>query len=111
MATKKIGNTYYISWSEGNDSNSGKSKNAPWKSFKKINTKVLKPGDKVLLKRGDIWHERLEIYGGGSEENNVLVSAYGDKNAPKPRIQLSNGMDDICVLVSDVRYNKSGKKF
>ncbi len=108
MATK-IGTTYYVSASEGCDSNSGKSKKSPWKSFKKINAKVLKPGDKILLKRGDVWHERLEIYGGGSVENPVTVSAYGDKDAYRPTIQLNNGIDDICVLISDVRYTKSGK--
>ncbi len=104
-----VGRTYYISSSTGNDDNDAKTEGSAWKTFKNLKTTVLKEGDRVLLKRGDEWNERLEIYGGGSKEHMALVSAYGDKNAPRPRIKLNNTIDDICVLVSDVHYEKDQK--
>lgn len=102
------GTTYYISSSSGNDSNSGTSKGSAWKSFEKINSLVLQPGDKVLLKRGDVWNERLEIYGGGDEKNPVTVSSYGDKKSPKPIIKLNNTINDICLLISDINVFGGG---
>lgn len=104
-----VGTTYYVSSSSGDDSNSGTSKGSAWKSFENVNTRVLKPGDKVLLKRGDVWNERLEIYGGGDEKNHVTVSSYGDKKAPKPIIRLNNTIDDICLLISDINVFGGGE--
>ncbi len=102
-----VGRVYYISSSTGDDSNDALTKETAWKSFKNLKNVVLTAGDRVLLKRGDEWNERLEIYGGGSEEHRAIVSSYGYKNEPKPRIKLNNTIDDICVLVSDVRYDEN----
>ena len=104
---QSVGNTYYISASSGDDAASGLSEGAAWKSFKNVNSTVLKEGDRVLLKRGDVWNERLEIYGGGTDAHPVTVSAYGDKKAMKPQIKLANGVGDICLLISDCRYAQS----
>jgi len=49
--------TYYISSSEGNDSNNGKTESTPWKSLEKLHSSwnQIGPGDKILFKRGDEW--------------------------------------------------------
>ncbi len=104
-----VGRTYYISSSTGNDANDAKTENTAWKTFANLKNTVLKEGDRVLLKRGDEWNERLEIYGGGSEAHRALVSSYGDKSAPKPIVRLNNGINDICMLVSDVRYDANAQ--
>lgn len=101
------GTTYYISSSEGNDDNNGTSKKTPWKSFANVNEMRLQPGDKVLLKRGDEWNERMYIRGTGAKNAWVKISNYGDKNDELPVISLNNDKHDIAIVVTD--YDKSKK--
>lgn len=101
------GTTYYISNSDGNDGNSGTAEGEAWESFANLKTKVLGPGDKVLLKRGDVWSDRLEIMAEGSEQAYAEVGAYGDEALEKPTIRQSGGADDIAVLVKDFYYDGS----
>ena len=80
------GTTYYISQSEGDDSNDGLSEETPWKSFKNLPDLKLKGGDKLLLKCGDRWvgeYFRLNSPTGTSEDNMVLLSSYGKGEKPK----------------------------
>lgn len=99
--------TYYISSSEGDDANGGTSQDSPWKSFANLKNKVLQPGEKVLLKRGDVWQDRLEIMGQGTEDAYVEVGAYGDETLGKPTIRQNGDRDDIAVLVKDFYYDGS----
>lgn len=100
-----MGNTYYVSSSSGSDANDGVSAKSAWKSFEKVKALRLKAGDRVLLKRGDIFHERLEINApAGTAQAWVYVGPYGDLDAPAPVIDMldDDNMDDICVLVQDL---------
>ena len=86
--TEVIGNVYYVSSSNGNDDNDGKSEATAWKTIGKVNTySDFKTGDAVLFKRGDVFRERLTVKGG------LTYSAYG--SGEKPRIYGSpeNGAD------------------
>lgn len=102
------GTTYYIS-STGNDDNSGTTQNSPFKSLNSLINIKLSPNDKVLLKRGDSWkNERLTLAGSGSPSYPIVVSAYGDSKLPKPIIALSQGEDDIAVVINDFVKEKNG---
>lgn len=96
------GTAYYISSSLGSDENDGLSEATPWKSFAHIEAMDLKPGDRVLLRRGDIWHERLTIRGSGRKDAWIFVGSYGDTADPKPEISLQNKRDDIALLATDI---------
>ena len=76
------GRAYCFSNSEGDDENSGLGEGMPLKTISRLmqmqNDDIIKPGDIVLFKRGDEWHEKLITKEG------VTYSAY-DKG-PKPRI-------------------------
>lgn len=82
IITSAWGMDYYISSSKGSDQNSGLSADQPWKTMNKVKNLVVKPGDRILLKRGDVWRENLAIAGSGSESGPLEISAYGD--GPKP---------------------------
>ena len=100
----KKGKTYYISSSAGDDKNDGLSSKKPWKTFKNAAGLRLTGGDRVLLKRGDTWKERLEINApNGTKDAWVYIGPYGDLKASAPVIDLNadDNMDDICVLVQD----------
>ncbi len=107
LASCAQGTTYYISSSEGSDDNNGTSKKTPWKSFAHVNEMRLQPGDKVLLKRGDEWNERMYVRGSGSKNAWVKISYYGDKNDELPVISLNCDKHDIAIVVTD--YNKEKK--
>ena len=83
------GVTYYVSSSTGNDSNDGLSPEKAWKTLQKVTRSedILKAGDAVLFKRGDLWRERVTFYGG------VTYSAYGEGAKPMFYGSPENGAD------------------
>ena len=96
------GTAYYVSSSLGDDQNDGLSESTPWKSFDRIENMDLGPGDRILLRRGDVWHERLTVRGNGRKDAWIFVGSYGDTADPKPEISLQNKKDDIALLASDI---------
>ncbi len=68
---------YYVS-NEGDDNNNGLSKDHPVQTLKKAAESVL-PGDVIMLRRGDIFRESVEIKPG-----NISICAYGEQDKPLP---------------------------
>ncbi|MHA7110653.1 cadherin domain-containing protein [Sunxiuqinia elliptica] len=83
-ATLLAQTSYYVSSSEGNDSNAGTSISHPWKSLEKVNSFKPSAGDKILFKRGDEWEGTLVISASGTTGNPITYGAYG--TGEKPRI-------------------------
>lgn len=75
------GQIYYVS-SSGNDNNSGKSSNKPWRTLAKVNKFSFQPGDIVSLKCGDTWREQL-LPKSGNSRGQVSYTSYGSGNKPK----------------------------
>lgn len=75
-------NAYYLDAQNGNDANNGKSPETAWKSFQNLKQAKLNPGDQVLLKRGSVFHEILEISAQGTAEERITVDAYGEGEKP-----------------------------
>lgn len=71
--------TYYLDATAGNDNNQGTSPEEAWKSLNKIQSLNLKAGDKVLLKKGEIFTGELHIKGTGTPEQQIIIDAYGDR--------------------------------
>ena len=79
--------TYYFSSVSGDDSRTSaqaKNPSTPWKSLSKLNSffSSLKPGDSVLLKRGETFSGSISIGRSGIEGSPVVISAYGSGNRP-----------------------------
>lgn len=80
------GTIYYISSSIGSDSNTGTSPEAPIYSLQLaqslLNSAVV-PGDKILLRRGDEWHDQtLSIDIQASAAHPVTIGTYGVGERP-----------------------------
>ena len=82
--------TYYFS-SSGNDTNSGTSPGAPWKSLSEIYYKSARigghapyfaPGDSILLKAGDTFYERIQMFGDGAVYSRITLGRYGEGANP-----------------------------
>jgi len=77
------GTTYYIDAVNGDDSNSGTSKNSAWKTIDKANRVVLSGGDKLLFKSGCTFIGQLMPKGNGNPEDGaIVISSYGDGAKP-----------------------------
>jgi hypothetical protein len=101
--------TYYVSQSTGDDSLDGLAAakagaNGPWKTLAKASTEY-KPGDSILLKKGDTWNEEFTPKGSGTPEKPILISSYGQGN--KPLIDREDFKQDRTGIRLD---NKSGYK-
>lgn len=73
---------YYVSATEGKDTNLGVSPGQAWQTLSKVSNTAFQPGDKILFKRGDIWHETLIIAASGTENSPITYDAYGEGPAP-----------------------------
>lgn len=78
--------TYYVSQSSGNDGWNGEApvsdgKSGPWKTLGKASI-AFQPGDRLLLKSGDVWDEELRPLGNGTPANPILLGSYGEGNRP-----------------------------
>ena len=73
--------TYYVD-PAGNDSDNGTSPATAWKSLGKVNGSNFGPGDKILFKRGGVWHGSLRIDTAGAAGNPVYYGSYGTGAKP-----------------------------
>jgi hypothetical protein len=71
------GRTYYVSSSYGADTNSGKLSAAAWQTIAHVNAQALRPGDKILFRRGDLWRETLQPRSSGTAGKYIVFGAYG----------------------------------
>ena len=101
------GTSYFVSV-DGDDNNDGKSKQSAWASLEKVNTAVLKTGDGVFFRRGDVWRGEALI-----AQNGVTYSAYGEGSKPgiygspengaaSNKWSLLEGTDNIWVFYREI---------
>ncbi len=89
--------SYYVSFSGGNDLNSGRTAATAWKTFTNLDGLTLGPGSTVYLKRGDVWaNSKLVLNGKGISGSPIKLTAYGDGN--RPRITGINLTTEPCIV-------------
>ncbi len=76
------GETYYIDWIEGDDSEGGTCPDTAWKSLEKVNATTFKPGDEILLKADGFWVGQLWPKGSGAEGKPIKIGMYGKGRKP-----------------------------
>ncbi len=89
--------TWYIDSLRGDNSREGTSPATAWKDFAAIQGKVLGPGERVLLRRGSVFNQELNLSARGTEEAWAEIGAYG--SGPRPILRRNWDIDDRCVLV------------
>ncbi|MEO6499280.1 MAG: RICIN domain-containing protein, partial [Mucilaginibacter sp.] len=92
------GTAYCVSFSSGNDINTGLSSTVPWKTLAKVSSRKYFPGDWILLKSGDTWNnDSLVLKGNGLATRPIILNQYG--SAAKPAIRpLANNR--ACVQLN-----------
>jgi hypothetical protein len=79
ISCTNVTNAYYVSQA-GNDNNPG-TESKPFKSLQKMNTLVLKPGDRIYLNGGESFTGPLALTINGSNEKPIIITSYGKGNA------------------------------
>ena len=85
---------YYIDSEAGDDSRTGRSPGQAWESLDRLSSVNLDPGNRVLLKRGSVFDEPLEIDASGTPSERIVIRSYGE--GQKPRITSSS----TCVSIT-----------
>lgn len=111
--SEKSTRIFYVSNSTGNDANDGLSEATALKTLVQASKLGLLPGDKLLLRKGDVWEgQKLVLQNSGTPEYPIIVSSYGAGNKPriKPnyveyygiRILNASGYEISDIEISDV---------
>jgi hypothetical protein len=109
----KSNRIFYVSSFAGNDTNDGLSEATAIKTLTRASELELRPGDQLLLKRGDLWeNQKLLLQHSGTPEYPIIVSSYGTGDKPhiKPnykefygiRIVNAAGYEISDIEISDV---------
>lgn len=88
--------TYYVSVS-GDDSANGLTPSQAWRTLDKINSTIFQPGDKILLKAGEVWYGQLKMQGSGSKGKPITLSSWGEG---RPVINIGRARG-AAVLIAD----------
>jgi hypothetical protein len=92
----------------GDDNASGLSDAEAWATLSKVQNSSFNPGDKILLKCGSTWNEKLEFPSSGDADNDILFSSYGTGDQPKMmRLHID---EKQYITVSNI-YMLAGKDY
>jgi PKD repeat protein len=91
---------FYVDATNGNDLNNGLSEVTAWQTIAKVNSSSFSPGDKILLKRGDVWREQLIVPSSGNAGNPIAFGAYG--TGADPIINGSDLVTDWALYITNV---------
>lgn len=69
----KENTTYYINPVSGSDKNIGTKKEAPWKTFKRVNHLILTKGNKIEILSPGTFRESLYLIGQGTTESPIII--------------------------------------
>lgn len=105
-----IGTDYYVDATGGDDSHDGTSPARAWRSFEPVNAKTFEPGDRILLKAGEVWeNQQLWPKGSGAEGAPIIIDMYGDPELGKPYIAI-NGNVPTPVYLEGTTWKKDYDK-
>lgn len=101
-ADSPAGQTYYVS-AAGNNLNAG-TIDAPWRTLAKVNSAkaIFRPGDSILLNRGDTWLETFNITSiHGDDGSQITFGAYGSGALP---VVDAENIRDWCIYTVNCTY-------
>ena len=78
----KSSSTFYVDNQTGDDRNDGRTASTAWKSLKHVNEGPFSPGTKILLRRGQVWHETLTVPSSGTAKALLRIGAFGEGKNP-----------------------------
>lgn len=93
---------YYVSQTDGDDSDSGLTPTLAWKTITKLETVTFQPDDSIFFNRGDEWKESFEPVGSGTTSHKIVITAYGIGEKP-----IITGRDTISGWSLTARWTET----
>lgn len=94
--------TYHVDAETGDDARDGLTPQTAWKTFRRTVDLTLGPGERLLLKRGSVFHEELVLKAAGAADNWAEIGAYGE--GMRPQIRRNRHLNNRCVYIADAAY-------
>ena len=94
--------TYFVDGVAGDNARAGTSPETAWRDFTPVNGRTLGPGERLLVRRGSVINQELQISARGSADAWAEVGAYGE--GARPVIRRNRDIDDRCALVKNPDY-------
>jgi hypothetical protein len=91
--------TYYVDASRGADMNDGATATSAWQTLDRVNSAHLEPGDRVLFRRGEVWHGQLAPGSSGKSGLPLFFDCYGTGALP---VISGDGVVEDAVLLRNV---------
>jgi hypothetical protein len=88
--------TYYVDAIHGSDNNSGTTGTMAWQTLQRVNSAQLTPGDRVLFRRGEVWHGQFAPSASGKPGLPLLFDCYG--TGALPLISGDGTVEDAVLL-------------
>jgi len=95
------GKNYYFDATQGRDDNQGTRPDKPFRSFAKLASLQINPGDSILLKSGTEFAGKLYFSGKGSASKPIVIGKYGGEK--KPHLK-GNGTSSAMLHVYNSEY-------
>ena len=113
--SNEAGTSYYFDAENGSDANSGLSPKAPFRSFAALDSLRLGPGDKVLLKSGSVFTEKMTVTAKGSEEAPIVITKYGGDALPHIKgdaseLEMLYIYNSEHIVVRDIEISNRGSR-
>ena len=91
---------YYIDSVGGEDNADGLTPSTAWQSHTKVHTVLPQPGDSVRFKRGSQFSGPIIINESGTAANPILLTDYGEGNAPRFTNPDDLDLNGNCIRIS-----------
>lgn len=77
-----VNKTYYVDNVNGSDDYNGMAPGTPWRTLDKVNHTTFSAGDRILLKRNDVFEGCLRLHGSGGNGKYIRLGAFGMGKRP-----------------------------
>ena len=109
----KTCHNYYFDSANGGDQNPGTSPDKPFKSLHMLQELNLQPGDSVLLKAGEVFHDSLYISCKGAPGKPIVLGKYGGDIRPHIQgdasvLQMVHVFNSEYVVIRDLEISNKG---
>ena len=94
--------TYYVDALRGDNARAGTSPETAWRDFTPVNGRTLRPGERLLIRRGSVINQELQLSARGSVQAWAEIGAYGE--GARPIIRRNGDIDDRCALIESLDY-------
>ncbi len=89
--------TWHVDAMAGDDARDGLTPATAWRTFANVKNLALGPGERLLLRRGSVFTEELQLAAAGAPDNWAEIGAYG--TGGRPQIRRTRHFNERCAYI------------